>query len=406
MSETIDCRYLVVGGGLTGLACAATLQRAGADWALWERNDVLGGRVSTDRSHSGYLIDRGFQVLNTAYPALERLVDVEALYLGTFAPGAEVQIEGKFHRIGDPLRRPVDLLGTLDAPVGSLRDKTRILELISFCRNPANHRSCDGMSTEEFLNHFGFTPRMIERFFRPFFGGVFLEEELATTAKKFVTLFSYFSSGLASLPKKGMQALPEQIAESLPQERLFTGNRLVKWTKNGLESENLKGKPEQVILANWCAATQFLETPKPAFHSACTLAFSAPKGSVKSSSFLQLNGEPSGSVQTVAFNSHVQPSYAPADRNLLVVSCRGESSAGQVTEELIGWYGDGVKSWEHLKTDRIEQALPVEHTSFSGPLVTEHKGVRTVVCGDHTETGSIQGALTSGRKAAQLVLEK
>ena len=141
MSKKLETEYLVVGGGLSGLACASLLDRAGADWLLVEADSELGGRVKTDRGHDGYLLDQGFQVLTTSYPALGSFLDLQALKLKTFAPGAEVFWQSQFHRIGDPLRQWEDLFPTLTAPVGSLSDKFKILKLVQYCQKP-QHQDC------------------------------------------------------------------------------------------------------------------------------------------------------------------------------------------------------------------------------------------------------------------------
>lgn len=404
MAQTMEAEFLIVGGGLAGLACATLLEQAGADWLLLEAEDCLGGRVQTDRSIDGFLIDRGFQVLNTAYPALARMVDLPKLSLGAFHPGAEVFWNNTFHRLGDPLRRPQDIFRTLSAPIGGLFDKVKILELVCFCRNPLHQNMVNGLTSEEFLSDFGFSSNIIDRFFRPFFGGVFLEEELLTSAAKFVQLFSYFSRGMAALPAQGMQALPEQMAENLPSERLLTGWKVEAWKKNSLESGESKAKGRVLILAAQELQSYLLNLPHHPSHSATTLAFSVPKTPHLASPFLRLNGSPGGLLQTVAFNSAAQPSYAPEDRELAMVSCRRKCGPSEVLEELMLWFGDSVKQWRHLKTDHIKRALPVEYGRLGSVPLREEKGFQILCCGDHLETGSIQGALTSGRKAATLAL--
>ena len=404
MPQKLEAEYLILGGGLAGLACATILEQAGADWLLLEADLRLGGRVRTDRSIDGFLIDKGFQVLNTAYPALARMADLSELSLGAFHPGAEVFWNKKFHRVGDPLRRPQDIFRTLAAPIGSLFDKVRMLKLVGFCRNPAHQHLVKGLSSEEFLSDFGFSPSMIDRFFRPFFGGVFLEEELLTSASKFVKLFSYFSRGSAALPARGMQALPEQMAQNLPQERLHTSWKVEAWKTNTLQSAEGKAKGKTLILAAQEVQSFLLELPAQPSHSATTLSFSTPKTPHLASPFLRLNGSRSGLLQSVAFNSAAQPSYAPKDRELAMVSCRRKCGPSEVLEEMMSWFGESVKQWEHLKTDHIAKALPVEYERPKPIPLREEKGFQIICCGDHLESGSVQGALTSGRKAAALAL--
>jgi flavin-dependent amine oxidoreductase len=404
MQEKLSCETLIVGGGLSGLACAQLLDRTGVDWLLVEKDESLGGRVQSDATDDGFLLDRGFQVLNSAYPALHQVVDVDQLKLGEFANGAEVFLDGRLHKIGDPLRRLEVLFPTLLAPVGSLSDKLKILKLVCFCQNPANHSAVAGQTTEEFLAHFGFSNRLVESFFRPFFGGIFLEEELLTTAQKFVTLFSYLSQGGASLPAEGMGALPKLMAAELAAERILTGKAVTGWNKGCVETEGLKLKASTLVLAGWEVQALLMNLAPPACHTAHTHYFARDKQNDRSKKYLKLNGSSTGLVQTVAINSAAQPTYAPPDFDLMTISTRGQASEGQVREELMEWWGQGVKDWKHLRTDLIRCALPQELKPFEAIAGVEEKGFQVFFCGDHTTTGSIQGALTSGRQAAQRIV--
>lgn len=404
MREHLDCQVLIVGGGLAGLACAQVLHKSGADWILVEKSRTLGGRIQTRRTESGFLLDRGFQVLNTAYPALARVVDTSELRLGEFSPGADVFAGGKFHRVADPLRSPADAWATVVAPVGGLQDKLNILRLVRFCSNPGNLDSVVNLSTEEFLAHFGFSSGMVQKFFRPFFGGVFLEEELLTSARKFVTLFSYFSRGKAALPADGMQALPQLMASRLPAERIKLGATALELKAGLVETESYSIKTRYLALAGWEAQHRLLGVSPPKTHSANTAYFARPKSSQNGNSYLKLNGSPDGVVQTVAINSAAQPSYAPSHLDLVAVSTRQRADEGSIKRELSDWFGPQAQDWEHLHSDHVRQALPQEFTSFTRIKPQEFGGLRVYCLGDHTETGSIQGALTSGRRAGLAII--
>ncbi|MFB6286779.1 MAG: NAD(P)/FAD-dependent oxidoreductase, partial [Candidatus Bipolaricaulia bacterium] len=212
---------LIVGGGMAGLSCARELDRHGVDWALTEASDRLGGRVKTDELH-GFRLDHGFQVLLTAYPALRGWIDLDELQLSRFLPGAQIHQRGQFHRLADPLRVPSQALPTLRAPMATLRDRWLVARLSSYVWRT----SLDGIwaspetSTAEWLKDFGFSQRMIEGFFRPFFGGIFLERELTTSSRQFLFVYKMFAQGTAALPRRCMQAIPEQLAASLDPDRI------------------------------------------------------------------------------------------------------------------------------------------------------------------------------------------
>ncbi|MGI9241124.1 MAG: FAD-dependent oxidoreductase, partial [Verrucomicrobiales bacterium] len=214
-------KIIIIGAGLAGLSCARQLQSAGHEVLILDSSDGIGGRVRTDR-HEGFLLDRGFQVYLDAYPEAGRQLDLAALDLKRFKPGALVFKGGKLHRLMDPFRSPIDLLGSAIAPVGSLRDKL----LVSKLRFELNRSSIEELeerpdvSTEDRLRGFGFSEKMLDEFFRPFYGGIFLERELRTSSRMFDFTFKMFSEGFATLPADGMQAIPDQLAAALAENTI------------------------------------------------------------------------------------------------------------------------------------------------------------------------------------------
>lgn len=141
-----------------------------------EASDGVGGRVRSDVV-DGFVLDRGFQVLLTAYPEARRQLDLDALELRCFEPGALVRTGGGFHRVADPFRDPLAAFATLRAPIGGLADKLRMLRLrrtLTGSEVPDLMRAED-VSTRESLESFGFSTGMIEAFFEPLAGGFLLD---------------------------------------------------------------------------------------------------------------------------------------------------------------------------------------------------------------------------------------
>src|SRR5215210_6304108 len=190
---------IVVGAGLAGLACARELVRAGRSVEILEASDGIGGRVRTD-TVDGFLLDRGFQVLLTAYPEARGQLNYAALGLRLFYPGALIRYHGRFYRLADPFRRPADALGSLFNPIGSPADKLRILAL----RRRAAAGSIDRLferpetSTMQALTRLDFSNAIIERFFQPFLGGIFLGRELSTTSRMLEFVIRMFAEGNAA----------------------------------------------------------------------------------------------------------------------------------------------------------------------------------------------------------------
>ena len=220
---------VIVGAGLAGLCCAKHLREAGQSSIVLQASDGIGGRVRTDRVE-GFLLDRGFQVLLTAYPETQRHLDYAALDLRSFVPGALVHVDGRFHRIVDPWRRPVDALMHALSPIGSLADKARVARL----RHRVLRGTLDALwsrpeqSTYAALVADGFSAQMIDRFFRPFFGGVLLDPDLATSSRMFEFTFRMFALGDSAVPAAGMGRSPvssRRRRRTAPSGRIAASSR-------------------------------------------------------------------------------------------------------------------------------------------------------------------------------------
>ena len=208
---------VVVGAGLAGLAAATTLHQAGRRVLVLEASDGVGGRVRTDRV-DGFLLDRGFQVLLTGYPEAHRQLNLEALELRPFAPGAVVWLGNRGYRVGDPFRKPSTLLDTAFSPVGSIADKVRLLALRTRLKRTDPKQLLRGadIPTRQYLAGLGFSDRFVERFLGPLFTGIQLDPELSTSRRMFDTIFRSLTIGDSAVPAAGMGAIPAQMADDLP----------------------------------------------------------------------------------------------------------------------------------------------------------------------------------------------
>ena len=404
---------VVVGAGLAGLACARELVRAGLGVQVLEASDRPGGRIRTEQV-DGFRIDRGFQVLLTAYPEARRVLDLESLQLRRFAPGAQVFRGGKLHTLADPFRRPLDVARTATAPLGSFWDKLRVVRL----RAHAGSGSLEELfarpheSTHDRLRRLEFSQEFVEAFFRPFLGGVFLEHELATSSRKLEFVMRMFAQGEAAVPALGMEEIPVQLARGLPGGSLRTGTPVARVHPQAVELESgarLDAAAVVVATDGVTAARLVPAFPAPHTVGVTTFSFAAPEPPVRGP-WLVLDGDNRGPVNHLAVMSEVAPEYAPPGKALVSASVLGANRDVaelelRVRAQLRTWFGGAVDGWRLVRVDVVHDALPAEPPSALEPA---QRPVRTptgiTVCGDHRDNASIDGALTSGRRAAESVL--
>ena len=406
---------LIVGAGLAGLACARTLQRSGVACTLFEASDGVGGRVRTD-IQDGFLLDRGFQVLLTAYPEAQELLDQRALALHAFDPGSRTWLGDGFADLGDPRRRPGELLRTALSPIGSLADKLRILGLT---RSAGRGRADELWTRPEVsiaarFDELGFSPRMRRRFLEPFLSGITLDPTLEGTSSRVLEyVWRMFSSGHAALPARGMGALGEQLAEGLNTGTIRYRSAVAKVRPDGLttaEGERFAGRAVVVATDPAQAAHLVPGLAVPAMRAVTTLYFAAD-ASLVGRPVLVLNGTGDGLVRHMCVPSDVSESYAPRGQALISATVLGdpdledEHLEARVLGELEQWFGPAARSLRHLRTYRVIDALPEQPVGWLNPPEREQRRPDGLyVCGDHLDQGSIQGALRSGKRCAEALL--
>jgi phytoene dehydrogenase-like protein len=405
-----DAPVVIVGAGLAGLACATTLHAASVPVRLVEASDGVGGRVRTDRV-DGFLLDRGFQVLLTAYPEVHRQLDVEALELQPFEPGALVWRDGRGAVVGDPFRRPARALATATAPVGTLGDKVRVARLRHRVRSrhPARLLREPDATTEQRLRDLGFSTRMVDGFFRPLLGGIQLDPALASSANLFEVIFRMLADGDAAVPARGMGAIPDQLAARLPPGAIELGVRAESVTADAVVTTRHGRLPAAavVVACEGPAAAHLLGLAPVESKPVGCVWFAATEPPTRER-LVVLDGTGRGPVLDVAVMSNVAPSYAPNGRHLVVAAMpglHGDDLEALARRQLRGWWGGQVDRWEHVRTYRIAHGQPHQRPPLH-PKRRVALGDGRFVCGDHRDTPSIQGALFSGRRCAHAVLDR
>jgi len=405
---------IVVGAGLAGLNCARELVRMGRSVRVLEATEAVGGRIRTELYH-GYRLDRGFQALQTAYPDARSALDLSALDLRAFVPGALIRFEDNFHRIADPWRQPLAALATLFSPVGTLADKWRMALL----RRQVMTASIDHIyarpetTADARLRELGFSDAIIDRFFRPFLAGVFLDPTLSVSSRAFEFCFRAFAAGATAVPAAGMGAIPTQLLAALPADTVRTAARVTALSEGGVTletGERLSAKV--VVLATDSAATARLlgDEPVSGMRGTTCLYFAATAPPIDEP-ILVLDATGLGPVNSLVVPTLLSRDYAPAGDSLIAINVLGIPVQGDVALEaavrvqLRGWFGDAVDGWRHLKTFRIPDALPLQTPPVENPRFCEPRRADWLyVCGEYCNAPTINWALYSGRRAAEAVV--
>ncbi|MEM9166464.1 MAG: NAD(P)/FAD-dependent oxidoreductase [Planctomycetota bacterium] len=428
-----DGQITIVGCGLSGLAAARRLVREGVSIRIHCAGSAVGGRVRTDlwETERGlYRLDRGFQVYLDAYEEASEALDLEALELKPFYPGALVRFRDTFHRVADPFRRPIDAVRAFGSPIATLADKARLALLDQSIRRLSVDQiyARPERRTIDLLTEAGMSDSVVDRFFRPFFGGVFFDRSLETSSRMFEFTYKHFATGRTTLPATGMGTIPAQLADGLLETgrvEILTDSPVARVDPASGELLLASGETEPVdrvlVATDGCAqAMLFGEQPTVPFRETATVYFDADPatlGSLGSEAILVLDGEGTGPVNHLAVPSMACPRYAPSGRALVCANIVDPSHLTRLADDgsldqavrshLTGWLGNGVSGWRTLRTYRIRQALPrfvPGQRCLSPAAATYERGGRVYVTGDHLTHGSIEGAMVAGRMAAESML--
>ena len=425
-------RVVVVGGGISGLVAALELERAGREVVLLEKEQEIGGRVRSSTVH-GYTIDHGFQVLFTAYPVLTSYLDLEALQLRDFLPGARIVGPGEqggddASLIGDAIRNPALLLPTLAARHVSLVDKLRILGLRSLATS-LSVEECfsaryQALGARELLAQRGLAGSVVERFFAPFYGGIFLDRTLTTSASMLLFTFKMLAEGRTTVPAAGIGAISAQLASRLAPTTVRTDAAVVALdiVDDGVRGVRLESGEElaasDVVLATESPVTGSLAatagvhiaTPRGALR--CATVYFASREVPLPGRALWLNADRNAVVSHAVTMTEVAPEYAPAGHHLLAATAVGRAAehedrtlADGALKELKRLRGSSLPDLELVAIVRVAYAQYPQPPHFIAHRPSVETTVRGLwVGGEAVHSSSLEGAARGGRDAARAVL--
>lgn len=404
-------KIYIVGAGLSGLIAALELEKAGFSPIILEASDSIGGRMKTDEV-DGFLLDHGFQVLNTAYPEAKKYLDFQALYLKTFEPGAVI-FEGKdSYIITDPMRNPFKIVGMAFSKVGTFLDKVKMLSLTQELKKKSNEEIFNEISlpTHQYLRDYGFSDQIISNFFKPFFRGIFLEKHLNTSSRMFEFVFKMFALGNAAVPEKGMGEIPAMIRRQLSKTQIYFNSPVSQVGGTTIQLANGETlEADRIIIAvQPDKVMKQLQGQFAPAHQVINLYFSLQKSFMARPMIGLLPGD--HLINNIVFMDDVSKAYSENERALLSVSVL-ESELGEkelikaVQAELQEISGVNAEYFKFVRAYYIPYALPnLDDPKYSIPMteckITDH----VYLAGDYLLNGSINAAMTSGRIAAEAVV--
>lgn len=425
MDVTEIAPIVVVGAGVAGLTCAIELHGAGKKVLVLEQNETPGGRVRTQRHPDGYLIDRGFQVILDAYPALHRHVNLPALAPQAFDAGAMVWSGQRRIPLLDPLRHPMALLRDLTSPVLTTGDRARLVRLALQTWRATWKTAEDaatGRSTLDSLRDSGFSDRFIDRFARPFWGGILLDRSLETSDGPFLFTLKMFLRGRAVLPATGIQALADHLAAQLPREVIRYGQRVEELVRDasGVTGVRVGGQlipASSVVVATEPPAAGQLMNDKRMERAGVgsTTVYLAGERDPGIGKRLVLDGTGRLAINHLAPLSTVAPSYAPTGKHLLAAVVLDSSHDSEsddavlmrrVQEEAALVLGHAKEDWNPLTVIRVPFSLAAQPPANYKELPESRTTTPGLyLAGETIADSSVNGTIASGERAALALLE-
>ena len=406
-----DYKIHIVGAGISGLIAATVLEKNGFSPVIIETTDSIGGRVKTDIV-DGYQLDHGFQVLLTAYPAAQKYLNLEALQLQSFIPGASIFKNGKQQIIGDPLRDKSLLLSTVFARVGTLSDKFKILKLNNKLKKKSLSEifSTKEQTTKSYLMAFGFSNSIIDNFFNPFFSGIFLENKLETSSRMFEFVYKMFGEGQAALPKGGMQAIPKQLSNNLKRTTFKFNTKVA--TVNDSEIilvDGQKIKSDFTIIATEPSKLVNTVNKKVTEWQSCDTLYFETENRVINKPLIGLIPEKDAVINNIFYHTSLD-SDLKGNKELLSVTVvdnqnlPSDKLIQRVQTELKQYCG--INTSKLIKHYNIPMSLPKLKELKYNALPSQTRLTDTIfLAGDLQLNGSLNAAMIAGEKAALGVLD-
>jgi protoporphyrinogen oxidase len=400
----------IIGAGISGLIAAQVLENYGYKPTIIEGSNSVGGRVKSDLVE-GYLLDRGFQVLLTSYPAAKKYIDFDALEIQKLLPGATIFKNGKSQTIGDPLRSFSLLFPTLFSSIGTFSDKLKILKLNVLLKKKEIDTIFkeDEKTTLQYLIDVGFSEEMIQTFFKPFFSGIFLEPNLDTSSRMFEFVYKMFGEGLAVVPKAGIQAISNQLKDNLKNTKILLNSEVESVKNKGIIlKDGSEIESDFTIIATEASQLVANLNNQETHWKTCDTLYFETTDRIISRPLIGLISEENSLINNLFYHTSIQTTTKGKGELLSVTIVKNHSLSekqliGKITEELEDFCG--ITNTTFIKRYQIEKALPKLDNLQYEISSTETKLTSSIfLAGDQLLNGSLNAAMIAGERAAMGVI--
>lgn len=375
----VDKEVIVIGAGLAGLSAALTLQAADCRVHVIEASNCAGGRVASDHI-DGFILDRGFQLINAKYPELTRLGVMEELDFHLAERAIDVALQDDVATIGDPRSH---LISGISHKTGSLGSKIGFLKYLIASAPPQ-------ATVADELFSLG---SLYERVLHPFLSGVFLTDPSHVGALAGKEIIRSFMKGAPGVPARGVGDVPLQLASRISR---------ISYQRSVDSLAEFAGSPV-IVATDVTTAAQLLDMPSIPRLAASTTWYHEVPSSMTRSARLRIDGMQRGPVINSIAISNLAPGYAPQGRTLLSSTSIDAASESEIRRHLSTMWDSSSTDWSLVAKYDIPKSLPI--FGIHSHQVTSAK-VRdgVYVAGDYRSAPSQNGALLAGRLAAEELL--
>ena len=403
MKNSVD--IVLVGAGPSSLSCAKILTESNIEHLIIDKMRRVGGRLGSVKE-SGYIFDIGFQVYNSSYVNTNSLINFNSLDFKYYKPGSMIYDENRFYIISDPLRDLTKIFSTLFAKCSNIADKWKIFNLKRDLKNYTikNDNSSD-IETIAFLNSYGFSESFIDKFFKPFLSGIFLEKKLNTSSKFFKYVFSNFNTGYACLPNEGMQVIPDTISKKINENSFLLNKEVISIDQDSnsiILNNGDKFYYNKIVLSG--DSFELIDKNFRNYNSTTNYYFNAK--------YLNIDGRyihlfPNDSlINNISILTSISKKYSKNKDHLISITCKKEidkkDAVPLLIKKLSKFYNEDSKNFSFLKSFHIHKATIFHPVNFyNNTYINLNNGYFS---GDTDGTGSIENAVISGNNIANKIL--